>query len=185
MKKILIGFSFLLVSTASRGECPDGVGDLKSFREVVREVMYALRDDNATLLSQYMQFPIKGTGNYPEDRPIKLNKEVFLKYYSEIFVTDDLGNRILFKDNIFLPRITPEERMTQLTSVSDNSHTFANGCQKVFGQAISRNPYNYVWTKENKWKIVSVDLTDYTENLYTLERKKVLEYWPKIKKSKK
>ena len=185
MKKFLIGFGFLLVSTISRGECPEGVGDLKSFREVVREVMYALRDDNATVLSEHMQFPIEGTGPFPEDRSIKIKKEVFLKYYSEIFVRDDLGNRNLFKDNIFLPRIPAKERMIQLTSVSDNSHTFANGCQKVLGQEVSWDPYNYVWTKDNQWKIVSVGLTDYTENIYTLERKKVLEYWPKNKKSKK
>lgn len=185
MKKILIGFGFLLVSTASRGECPEGVGDLKSFREVVREVMYALRDDNATVLSQHMQFPIEGTGPFPEDRSIKIRKDVFLKYYSEVFVKDDLGNRILFKDNIFLPRIPAEERMTQLTKVSDNSRSFENGCQKILSDTIYRNQFEYKWTTDNQWKIVSVGLTDYTENLYTLERKKVLEYWPKTKKNKK
>lgn len=185
MKKILIGFGFLLVSAASWGECPEGVGDLKSFREVVREVMYALRDDKATVLSQHMQFPIEGTGPFPEDRPIKIKKEVFLKYYSEIFVKDDLGNRILFKDNIFLPSIPAEERMTQLTSVSDNSRSFANGCQKILGDTIYRNLFEYKWTTDNQWKIVSVRLIGYTENLYTLEHKKVLEYWTKNKKSKK
>lgn len=75
--------------------------------------------------------------------------------------------------------------MAQLTKVSDNSRTFTNGCQNVRGQEISWGPYYYVWTKQNQWKIIGVQLYGYSDNIDTLKRKKVLEYWPKNQKQKK
>lgn len=182
MKKLLLALYTILICVPGYASCPDGYGDLQSLRERIRDIRVLVRDNKFKELSEYMQFPLLGSGPDRDDRPIKIKKNVYLKYYEEFFVKDDSGNVVGFRENFLRNFLNGKRSYDELGGVGNQDSLFLNGCERKNGSSAGSGDLIFIWTKDNQWKISEIFLFEYGGNVEALKRRKLLEYWPRTKK---
>lgn len=140
---------FLSLSFSARSEC--SAEKLTQFHQVWKLFYSAALTEKAEEISYFFKFPLKLLSPFDNEKPIVINKSIFIKNYSYIFLQTVPG-----QDNEVYENFKQFKNMsgTQFRNAVDTSSCDAN---PQSGTLISVGDYHFIWNASNGWLIYAID----------------------------
>lgn len=154
---------FFLINSHDVSACEKG--GLQEFIKIWKEFRIASLEKTPEEISKFYRFPLKLNGGDDDAKPILLSREIFLKHYDEIFKISEVGEEVRVFKELKKSREDDYNRSGILQNFDQS------GCVYTHGSFAFVNMYNLNWTKDDGWKITSVDYADnYDDLIKTLKR---------------